>query len=439
MFSAINRQIKRMVLRQQKARPIVRISDTTLRDGAQTPGIRLTVDSRLTIARALADAGVHSIDCGFAASSPTDVEAMKRISKTVKGPILSGLSRCRKDDIDATYAALSGASPLKRAISLFCGTSPLHREHRHNMSKAQIIDMICKAIDHAHTRFEIISFGAEDASRTEPDFLCEVYNKAIEAGAMSIGFADTVGLLTPPKAVNTVRRIQDGVKRMDDAMLAVHFHNDLGLATANSLACIEAGCNIVQGTINGIGERAGNTALEEVVLTLELHQDQYKRGHGMDTTKLASLSRLVAELTGFGIADNKAVVGRNLFRTEAGIHQDAMLKHTDTYMPFPPELIGADPVELVLGPTSGRSAVKHYLEQTGVEAKDEYVDFVLGYLKNGQHAPSDRPEVQQFLDRLRPYMGEALPNNAEELTRELERAADAARKNGVAHANGVHS
>ena len=408
MFSAINRQIKRLVLRQQKARPIVRISDTTLRDGAQAPGIRISTAGKVVIAKALAEAGVHSIDCGFAACSAADFEGMRQIAKAVKGPILSGLSRCRREDIDRTYEALVGVTPLKRAVSLFCGTSQLHREHRHEMSKTQIIDMVCKAIDHAHTKFEIISFGAEDASRTEPEFLCEVYNKAIEAGAISVGFADTVGLMTPTKAAAMVRRIQDGVRRMDDAMLAVHFHNDLGLATANALACIEAGCNIVQGTINGIGERAGNTALEEVVLTLELHKDQYRIGHGMDTRKLAGLSRIVAEQTGFVPQDNKAVVGRNLFRTEAGIHQDAMLKHSDTYVPFAPELIGANPVELVLGPNSGRSAVRHYLEQTGVEAKDEYVDFVLSYLKNGHHDASDMPEVTTFLERLRPYMSEPL-------------------------------
>lgn len=412
MFSAINRKIKRLVLRQQKARPLVRISDTTLRDGAQAPGIRLTPDSKVLIARALADAGVHSIDCGFAAASKDEFEGMRRIAQSVKGPILSGLSRCREDDIDRTYEALRGVSPLKRAISLFIGVSPLHREHRHKMSKSQVIDTVARAVDYAHTKFEIITFGPEDASRTEPEFLHEIMQKAIEAGAVSLGFADTVGLLTPTKAADAIKGIQDNVRSMDDAMLAVHFHNDLGLATANSLAAVEAGANIVQGTINGVGERAGNAALEEVVLALELHKDQYKRGHGMDTTKLSALSALVAEHTRFRVADNKAVVGRNLFRTEAGVHQDGILKHCDTYVPFPPALIGADAVELVLGPSSGKNAVRHHLETNGVEATEEHVQIVLDYIKNGTHNVADMPEIEGFLERLRPHMSEELPIEA---------------------------
>lgn len=450
MFSAINRKIKRMVLRHQKSRPLVRVSDTTLRDGAQQPGLRMSPDGKLMIARALADAGVHSIDTGFAAASQSDFDAMRRIARSVQGPILSGLSRCRNDDVDRTYEALSAVSPLKRAITLFMGTSPLHREHRHQMTKTQIIDTICKAVTYAEARhkFEIISFGPEDASRTELDFLVTVYTKAIEAGAMSIGFADTVGLLTPGKAADMVRRIQDRVPNMDDAMLAVHFHNDLGLATANSLACVEAGANIVQGTINGIGERAGNTAIEEVVIALELHRDQYLKDHGMNTRKLAALSELVAQQSRFAPSDNKPVIGRNLFRTEAGVHQDGMLKHCDTYMPFPPALIGAQPVQLVLGPSSGRSAVRHHLSTNGFDPTEEHVELVLNFLKEGAHDPSDRPEIDEFLARLRPYLSEpaADPNAAPAPSATLSGVSPGESANGthsvngtVAHsANGAH-
>jgi 2-isopropylmalate synthase len=436
MFSAINRKIKRLVLRQQKARPLVRISDTTLRDGAQQPDLTLSPEAKVQIALALAEAGVHSIDTGFAAASENDFVAMQRIAKAVKGPLLSGLSRCLPDDIDKTYAALSAVSPLKRAITLFMGTSPLHREHRHRMTKTQIIDTICKAIAHAEARhkFEIISFGPEDASRTELDFLIEVYKKAIEAGAMSIGFADTVGLLTPTKAADIVKAIQDRVPNMDDAMLAVHFHNDLGLATANALACVKAGANIVQGTVNGIGERAGNTALEEVVLAIELHKDEFKKGHGVDTHRLSELSRLVSRLSGFPVPDNKAVVGRNLFRTEAGVHQDGMLKHCDTYMPFPPELIGAGPVELVLGPSSGRNAVRHHLRSAGLDPTEEHVEFVLDYLKNGSHAPTDAPEIEQFLERLRPHISKSV-----ELARRNGHAAASGHDANGDQANGLES
>ncbi len=407
MFSVINRKVKRMVLRQIKSRPVVRISDTTLRDGCQTPGVRLDPAQKVTIAKALAAAGVHSIDCGFPAAGKTEQEAIRQISHHVKGPVLAAHARTVIEDIDVSAEVLRGTSPLKKAVTLFIGVSPLHREHKHNMSKAEIIETLVKAIQHAQSEFEIITFGPEDASRTEPDFLHEVYEKAIQAGAMSIGFTDTVGILTPDKAAESVRRIQDSVPSINDAMMAVHFHNDLGMATANSLACVKEGVNVVQGTINGIGERAGNTSLEEIVVALTLHADEYKKKVHVDPAALCGLSELVAELTGFHPPANKAVIGKNIFRTETGVHQDALLKNAATYMPFPPELVGAGPVELVLGPNSGRSAVRHHLASAGVEATEEHVGQVLQYLKQGEHAPDDQPEVQSFLERVRPFMTDA--------------------------------
>lgn len=406
MFSAINRKVKRFVLRQQKKKPLVLISDTTLRDGAQMPGVRLQPDQKLTIAQALAEAGVHSIDCGFPAAGESECEGIRRIARVVKGPTLSALARTVNADIDLAAEALAEVSPLKRAITLFIGTSPLHRAHKHEMGKTQIIATACRAIEYAQKYFEIISFGPEDASRTEPDFLFEVYEQAIQAGALSIGFTDTVGILTPHKAADMVKRIQDSVASMDDAMLAVHFHNDLGLATANSLACIHAGANIVQGTVTGIGERAGNVPIEEVVMALVLHEDEFKKKVTVNPRALAALCALVARLTGFDPAANKAVIGRNIFRTEAGIHQDGILAHPDTYMPFPPETIGAGPVELVLGAQSGRSAVRHHLAASGLDVNEEHVELVLGYLKGRPHNPADYPEINEFLERLQPFMTE---------------------------------
>jgi len=403
MFSVINRKIKRMVLRQQKARPIVRISDTTLRDGLQTPGITMSVEDKVTVAKALADAGVHSIDCGFPASNPGEMEAFRRITKEVRGPILSAHTRTKPEDIERSAEAMSGVSPFKRAITLFIGVSPLHREHKHGMTKKQIIDTLVRSIEQAARTFELISFGPEDASRTEPEFLTEVYREAIAAGAISVGYTDTVGVLTPKKAADAIKHITDTVPNIDDAMLAVHFHNDLGLATANALACVEAGANIVQGTVNGIGERAGNTAIEEVVVALALHRDQYKKSVSVDPSKLFALSKLVSNATKFKLAPNKAVVGPNIFRTETGVHQDGLLKHPDTYMPFPPALIGAGPVELVLGRNSGSKAVRHHLEALGIEPSDEHVTLVLEYLKNGTHASEDQPEIAAFLQRVRPF------------------------------------
>lgn len=404
MFSAINRKVKRFVLRQHKKKPVVWISDTTLRDGAQMPGIHLNPQQKLAIAKALAAAGVHSIDCGFPAAGPNDIEGIRLIARNVKGSVLSALSRTTESDIDLAADALSCVSPLKRAITLFIGTSPLHREHKHHMTKSQIIDTAVNAIDYAQKFFEIISFGPEDASRTEPEFLHKIYEEAIAAGAMSIGFTDTVGVMTPDKCAGTVRRIQDSVKNMDDAMIAVHFHNDLGLATANSLACIKEGVNVVQGTINGVGERAGNVALEEVVMALHLHKDEFKKSTTVNPKSLSELSKLVAQLTGFKPASNKAVIGTNLFRTEAGIHQDGILQNPDTYLPFPPETIGAGPVELVLGQQSGSNAVRHHLESNGMDSSEEHVKLVLDYLKGNKHDDGDYPEINSFLEKLRPFL-----------------------------------
>lgn len=409
MFSAINRQIKRMALRHQKSKPVVFISDTTLRDGCQTPGLRLSVENKVRIARALADAGVHSIDCGFPASSDAEREAVRAIARNCRGPILSAHSRAKREDIDAAADALSGVSPFKRAVTIFIGVSPLHREHKHRMSRAEVIKTAVKAIEYAQSRFEVISFGPEDASRAEPDFLHEIYKEVIAAGALSIGFTDTVGTLTPDKAADAIKGIQDNVPNIGDAMIGVHYHNDLGLATANSLASVKAGANTVQGTINGIGERAGNVALEEVVVALVLGREEYKRGVTVDPARLHALSRLVEELTRFPVPANKAVVGRNIFRTETGVHQDGLLKNPDTYLPFPPELIGAGEVELMLGPNSGRSAVRHHLAASGVEATEEHVRMVLDYLKHNRHDPGDMPEVQEFLERIRPFMSQHEP------------------------------
>lgn len=405
MFSAINRKVKRMAVRYQKAKPLVRVSDTTLRDGMQTPGLRLDAGQKAVIAEALADAGIHSIDCGFPAASAVDMQGTKAIAARVKGPVLSVHARTKKEDIDGAYEALSGVSPFKRAVTVFIGISPIHREHKHQLTRAQVIERIVETIEYAGKYFELISFGPEDASRTEPDFLYEVYENAIQAGAISVGFTDTVGIMTPDAVADAIRRIQDNVKSIDDAMIGVHFHNDLGLATANALAAAKAGANMVQGTINGIGERAGNTALEEFVVAMVLHREEYGKDVSVDPGKLAKLCQLVADMTGFHPQPNKAVIGRNIFRTETGVHQDGLLKHQMTYMPFPPELIGAGPVELALGPNSGRNAVRYCLRAEGLEPSEEHVEMIMDYLKNGQHASTDQAEVDQFLQRLKPFLG----------------------------------
>jgi 2-isopropylmalate synthase len=407
MLNTVNRKLKRFIVRQQKRKPVVHISDTTLRDGAQMPGIRLTTKDRVDIAAALAAAGVHSIDCGFPASGPREIESIQAVTHRVKGPVLSALSRTLNSDIDLAAEALSDVPVTKRGITLFIGTSPLHRAHKHEMGETEIIRTACKAIEYAAKQFQIISFGAEDASRTEPDFLHEIYDATIGAGAVSIGFTDTVGILTPTKAATAVRKIQDNVPGAADALLAVHFHNDLGLATANALACVKEGANIIQGTINGIGERAGNTALEEVVMVLSLHHDEFGKRVNVDPTTLAELSELVADRTGIIPAANKPVVGLNMFRTSAGIHQDGLLQHPDTYLPFRPETIGAEAVRLLLDHNSGKQAVRHHLEAAGVEATDEHVALMLSFLKDESLTEEERAEVQDSINRLRPHLANA--------------------------------
>ncbi len=419
MFTAINRKAKRWVIRQIKRRPVVLISDTTLRDGAQMPGIHLHEGGKLEIAAALADAGVHSIDLGFPASGPAEVKVIQRIAATVKGPILSALARTKRSDIDCAAEALAEGAVYKKAVTLFIGTSPMHRKHKHEMTKAQVIATAVDSVAYATESFEVISFGAEDASRTEPEFLHEIYEKVIEAGATSIGFTDTVGILTPRKASDAVTRIAQSVPSIDSALLGVHFHNDLGLATANSLAAVAAGANIVQGTVNGIGERAGNVAIEEVVLALTLHRDEFGRSVHVRPQALSSLSEMVARHTGIAPAADKPAVGANIFRTEAGIHQDGLLKHPETYLPYQPELVGAGPIELVLGPSSGKSAVRHHLENNGIKATDDLVGRLVARLKSGIANPDDEEltEVMGVLkDHLTLSVGEEIAAAASQST-----------------------
>lgn len=373
--------VKQAVIQHHRRSGAVLFSDTTLRDGEQMPGATLEPEDKLRIALALEEAGVHSLDAGFPASSEQDVAAIRKMVGVVKKPVLTALCRTVKGDIDAADEALRGQPPHKRGVSLFVGTSPLHRQYKLQKSEAQILDLITETVGYAASKFEIVAFSPEDASRTELPYLCQCYKAAIDAGVTTIGFPDTVGLLTPEKARDFIRGIQDGVSNIDRVLFAVHFHNDLGLAVANTLACIQEGVHVVQCTINGIGERAGNASLEEVAMALTLHQDQYGRTAKIDTTKLVPLCKLVAELTGVRMAPNKPIAGETIFATEAGIHQDGLLKNIDTYLPFRPERVGASGVKLVLGRHSGRRAVAHRLEELGLKLTDDDVTRILDRIK----------------------------------------------------------
>jgi 2-isopropylmalate synthase len=388
LFRRVQRQVKGVVkqaiISHHRNSGAVLFSDTTLRDGEQMPGATLEPADKLRIALALEEAGVHSLDAGFAASSPSEIAAIQQMVGKVKKPVLTSLCRTVKGDVDAAYEALAGNPSHKRGVSLFVGTSPLHRQYKLQKSAAEILGIITDTVRYAAEKFDIVAFSPEDASRTELSYLTEVYREAIDAGATTIGFPDTVGILTPEKARTFIRHIQDNVPNIGKVLLAVHYHNDLGLAVANTLASIEEGANVVQCTVNGIGERAGNACLEEVAMALALHQDQYRREAKIDTTKLVGLCHLVSELTGVRMAPNKPIAGRTIFATEAGIHQDGLLKNVDTYLPFRPEMVGAKEVELILGRHSGRRAVSYRLDQLGLNGRDDTVERVLDRIK---HSP----------------------------------------------------
>ena len=374
-------KIRHAIISHHKRSGTVLFSDTTLRDGEQMPGATLEPFEKLQIARALQETGIHSLDAGFPASSEADIEAIRMMVGVITKPVLTALCRTVKSDIDAAERALDGNPLHKKGVSLFCGTSPLHRLHKLNRSRSEILQIITESVGYAASKFRIVAFSPEDASRTEVDYLCQCYREAIDAGATTVGFPDTVGLLTPEKARDFIRAIQDGVPNLDRALLAVHFHNDLGLAVANTLACIQEGANVVQCTVNGIGERAGNASLEEVVMALALHGDQYQRRFKMDTTKLAPLCQLVSRLTGISISRMKPIGGANIFATEAGIHQDGLLKNPDTYLPFRPEIVGGGDIQLVLGRHSGRKAVAHRLAELAIPANDAQVASIVELIK----------------------------------------------------------
>jgi len=379
--SQIADKVRHAIISHHKRSGAVLFSDTTLRDGEQMPGATLEPHEKLQIAKALEETGIHSLDAGFPASSEADVEAIRMMVGVIKKPVLTALCRTVRSDIDAAERALDGNPLHKKGVSLFCGTSPLHRVHKLNRSRSEILQIIIDTVGYAASKFRIVAFSPEDASRTEVDYLCKCYREAIDAGATTIGFPDTVGLLTPEKARDFIKAIQDGVPNLDRALLAVHFHNDLGMAVANTLACIQEGANVVQCTVNGIGERAGNASLEEVAMALALHQDQYKRSFRIDTTKLAPLCHLVAQLTGIAIPRMKPIGGANIFATEAGIHQDGLLKNPDTYLPFRPEKVGGGDLQLVLGRHSGRKAVAHRLAELGLLVDDSEVAGVMDLIK----------------------------------------------------------
>ncbi|HVS66455.1 MAG TPA: 2-isopropylmalate synthase [Thermoanaerobaculia bacterium] len=346
----------------------VRIFDTTLRDGEQSPGATMTSAEKLEVARQLAVLGVDVIEAGFPAASPDDLEAVRRIAKEVgtqDGPIVAGLARCWREDIDKAWQAVQVAR--KPRIHTFLATSDLHMERKLGMTRDQVLSQIEHMVSFARSLCEDVEFSPEDASRSDAGFLVEALEVAIGAGAATLNIPDTVGYAMPVEYGKLIAYLRENTPGADTVIWSAHCHDDLGCATANTLAAIEAGCRQVEVTINGIGERAGNTSLEEVVMSLRTRQPYYRVDTRINATELVRTSRLVANYTGIGVPRNKAIVGENAFAHEAGIHQDGMLKDQRTYEIMRPEDVGLTQSKLVLGKHSGKHALQVRLKELGFE------------------------------------------------------------------------
>ncbi|MEJ5225572.1 MAG: 2-isopropylmalate synthase, partial [Anaerolineales bacterium] len=358
----------------------IKIFDTTLRDGEQSPGATMTSAEKLEVARALARLGVDIIEAGFPAASPDDLEAVRRIALEVgnpprggdantKVPVIAALARANKNDIDKAWEAIQGAQ--KPRIHTFLATSEIHMQHKLKMTRAEVISRVREMVAYARTLCPDVEFSPEDAGRSDPAFLYEVLGVAIQSGATTLNIPDTVGYTTPDEFGALIRGIIANTPGMHEGItISVHTHDDLGLATANALAGIRAGARQAEVTINGIGERAGNCSLEEVVMTLKTRHPVFGLETGIDTSQLARVSRLVSNYTGIVVQPNKAIVGANAFAHEAGIHQDGMLKHNQTYEIMRPEDVGVNQSRLVLGKHSGRHALRARLAEMG-HALDE--------------------------------------------------------------------
>ncbi|MGE5557541.1 MAG: 2-isopropylmalate synthase [Bacillota bacterium] len=350
----------------------IRIFDTTLRDGEQSAGINLNTREKLEIAQQLAKLNVDIIEAGFPIASPGDFEAVKAIGENVKGPVIAGLSRALEKDIDTAYQALKNAE--KPCIHTFIATSPIHMKYKLKKEAPQVLEMAVAAVKKAKSYFKEVEFSAEDATRSEWEFLSKVFAGVIKAGATVINVPDTVGYTTPSEFYKLIQYLKENTPGIDKVVLSVHCHNDLGMAVANSLAAVEAGANQVECTINGLGERAGNAALEEVVMAVKTRSGHYQADTGIATEQIYRTSRMVSMLTGMMVQSNKAIVGENAFAHEAGIHQDGILKERTTYEIMTPQSIGLSQARFVLGKHSGRHAFRERLKALGFLLSDEQLE-----------------------------------------------------------------
>jgi len=358
--------------------PLVRIFDTTLRDGEQSPGVSLNLDEKLEIARQLQRLGVDIIEAGFPITSPGDMAAVQAIAENVRGPVICALARTRRGDIDAAAAALRGAERAR--IHTFTSGSRVHLEHMLRLTEDQALDLAVDAVRYARQFVDDVEFSAQDVARSDPEFLVRLYGAAVAAGATTINIPDTVGYSTPREFGDIVAFLRERAERSKaDIVISVHTHDDLGMAVANALAGVEAGARQIECAVNGIGERAGNCSLEEVVMALATRHDHYGCAVGVHTAELHRTSQLVSKLTGMVVQPNKAIVGANAFAHEAGIHQDGVLKERTTYEIMRPQDVGVPETRLVLGKHSGRHALRDRLEALGYRLSD--AEFARAFLR----------------------------------------------------------
>ena len=381
------------------------IFDTTLRDGEQSPGIALTPSEKLLIAQQLEKLKVDVIEAGFAASSPGDWEGVNLIAKNIKNSTIASLARCVQEDIEQAYEAIKPANNSR--IHVFTSTSDIHMEHMLRKTKDEVLKDAKESVRFAKKLCDDVEFSAQDATRTDHDFLIEILKIAVEEGATTINVPDTVGYATPNDYLELLKKVYSKVKgKNEDVIISTHCHNDLGLAVANSLTAIDAGARQIEGAINGIGERAGNTSTEEIIMAIKTRQDQYGVEIKAETTEISETSRLVSKLTGYPVQYNKAVVGRNAFSHESGIHQHGYLRNTMTYEIMTPDSVGQES-KIVLGKHSGRAGFKDALEKLNIVLEEEL--FNLSFEKFKQLADRKGEIVE---NELRAIIGQVEINEA---------------------------
>ena len=347
---------------------MIRIFDTTLRDGEQSPGASMNIEEKLLVAKQLARLNVDIIEAGFAFSSPGDFEAVHRIAQEVEGPVICSLARAKPEDIDRAWDALKGAPKCR--IHTFLSSSDIHLKHQFRMTRDQALKRAVEMVRHARSYVDDVEYSPMDATRSDLSYLCEVVEAVVEAGAGTVNIPDTVGYTTPQEFGEIIKTLCTKVRGVDQAIISVHCHNDLGLAVANSMAAIHAGAGQVECTVNGIGERAGNASLEEIAMGLRTRKDFYQADTQIQTEEISKSSRLVSNITGMVVQPNKAIVGTNAFAHTSGIHQDGLLKDKNTYEIIRPESIGLTQSRLVMGKLSGRHAFREELVKLGYTLSD---------------------------------------------------------------------